>query len=99
MNDMRNRNIQLNIRLTEDEMEALKRYSKNCKLTTSGYIRMLINGYIPKETPPKEYDQLLRIMTQIHSELTRHNDNSAANMLRKALLMLQAEVTLPERRT
>lgn len=80
-------------------MEALKRYSKNCKLTASGYIRMLINGYIPKETPPKEYDQLLRIMTEIHGELTRHNDREAANMLRKALLMLQAEVTLPERRT
>ncbi|MPM74900.1 hypothetical protein SDC9_121889 [bioreactor metagenome] len=96
---MRNRNIQLNIRLTEDEMEDLKRYSKSCKLTTSGYIRMLINGYVPKETPPKEYDQLLRIMTEIHRELTRHNDNSAAIMLRKALLMLQAEVTLPERRT
>jgi len=95
---MRNRNSQLNIRLTNAESNALDRYSKSTGLSKSGYIRMLINGYIPKETPPKEYEKTTQIMTDVLTNLIAGNQMNAAEALQKALLMLQAEVILPERR-
>lgn len=95
---MRNRNTQLNIRLTNAEAKALDRYSQCTGLSKSGYIRMLINGYKPKEIPPKEYYKTIEIMTDVHAKLVAGNHFNVAEEIQKALLMLQAEVTLPERR-
>ena len=95
---MRNRHEQLNIRLNESEMALLDRYSARSGLSKSAYIRMLVNGYTPKETPPKEYNELIRLMSEVYSELRNQNSDAAAIQLQKAMLLLQAEVTLPERR-
>lgn len=95
---MRNRNSQLNIRLTNAESNALDRYSKSTGLSKSGYIRMLINGYVPKESPPKEYAELVETMNSLYALLMNYNLEDAAKEFQKALLLLQAEVTLPERR-
>ena len=62
---MRNRTIQLNIRLTENEYDKVIRNSKKANLTVSGYIRMLIGGYVPKETPPIEYYKIMRQLTEL----------------------------------
>jgi len=94
---MRNRNEQMNIRLTADEIEMAKAYSDRCGLSISGYIRMLINGYVPKETPPREYDALIRQMTTMYNELRKNNCEDAAVELRRTLLLLQADTTVPER--
>lgn len=94
---MRNKNEQLNIRLSESEMALLDRYATRSGLSKSAYIRMLVNGYAPKETPPKEYNELMRLMSEVYSELKNQNSDSAAVQLQKAILLLQAEVTLPER--
>lgn len=94
---MRNRNEQMNIRLTADEINRIKEYSQRCGLSISGYIRMLINGYIPKETPPRNYAVLIRQMTVVYNELRKNNCDTAAAELRQTLLLLQAETTVPER--
>ena len=94
---MRNRNEQMNIRLTADEIEMVKAYSDRTGLSISGYIRMLINGYVPKETPPREYDALIRQMTFVYNELRKNNCEAAAVELRRTLLLLQADTTVPER--
>jgi hypothetical protein len=94
---MRNRNDQMNIRLTTDEIEHIKNYSQRCGLSISGYIRMLINGYIPKETPSRNYDVLIRQMTTVYNELKKSNYDTWAAELRRTLLLLQAETTVPER--
>lgn len=49
---MRNRTVQLNIRLTEAENKRLKQHSRKSGLTASAYVRLLINGFQPKETSP-----------------------------------------------
>lgn len=95
---MRNRNEQLNIRLTAREAEALTRCAKKCGLSKSGYIRMLLNGYVPKETPPKEYGELIRVMTELHAGLKEQNADILAAKLQRAILLLQADATIPERR-
>lgn len=94
---MRNRNEQLNIRLTADEIEMVKAYSDRTGLSISGYIRMLINGYVPKETPPRNYDVLISQMTSVYNELRKDNCDIAALELRRTLLIMQADTTVPER--
>ena len=95
---MRNRNEQLNVRLTESESKALERNANRSGLSKSGYIRMLVNGYVPKEMPPREYGELLRLMTEIYAVLKEQSVDEAAVQLQQAILRLQAEATLPGRR-
>jgi hypothetical protein len=94
---MRNRSVQLNIRLTPAEFEKIKSNSQSANLSTSGYLRMLINGYIPKETPPIEYNKLMDKLNNMYSELRNGGYKAEATALRQTLLQLQAELTLPER--
>ena len=97
--NMRNRNTQLNIRLSESEMDNLSRNARRSGLSKSNYIRMLVNGYVPKESPPIEYNQLIRAMTDVYSELKLQHSSEAAKELQTAILQLQAALTLPERRS
>lgn len=94
---MRNRNIQLNIRLTPAEQNKLSYNSKKANLSVSGYIRMLINGYVPKESPPVEYEQLMKRLTEVYTKLTTGNYSTDATELRQIILLLQAALTLPEK--
>jgi hypothetical protein len=86
------RHAQLNVRMTEKEMQKLRRNAERTGLSISGYIRQLINGYVPKETPPLEYEKLISKLNELyqHAEPTEE--------LRRNLLQIQAEITLPERR-
>ena len=96
---MRNRTTQLNIRLSQSEMDMLTRNARRSGLSKSNYIRMLVNGYIPKESPPIEYNQLIRTMTDVYSELKLQYTDETAKELQTAILQLQAALTLPERRS
>jgi len=95
----RNRNTQLNIRLSESEMDKLTLNARRSGLSKSNYIRMLVNGYVPKESPPIEYNQLIRAMTDVYSELKLQHSSKAAKELQTAIIQLQAALTLPERRS
>jgi len=95
---MRNRNTQLNIRLSESEMDKLSRNARRSGLSKSNYIRMLVNGYVPKESPPVEYNELIRAMTDVYSELKLQYTDEAAKELQTAILQLQTAITLPERK-
>ena len=95
----RNRNAQLNIRLSESEMDKLTRNARRSGLSKSNYIRMLVNGYVPKESPPLEYNELIRAMTDVYGELRLQHSSEAAKELQTAIIQLQAALTLPERRS
>lgn len=89
---MRNRTIQLNIRLTQNEYDQVIHSSRKANLTVSGYVRMLIGGYVPKESPPIEYHELMRQLTELASQ--GGTDNTE---LRNVILRLQEAVTQPQR--
>lgn len=89
---MRNRKIQLNIRLTQSEYDKVIRNSQKANLTVSGYVRMLISGYVPKETPPVEYHEIMCRLTELANKNYGDNDD-----LCKVILQLQEAVTQPER--
>ena len=96
---MRNRDTQLNIHLSQSEMDKLTRNARRSSLSKSNYIRMLVNGYVPKESPSIEYNQLIRAMTDVYSKLKLQHSSEAAKELQTAILQLQAALTLPERRS
>jgi len=93
---MRNRFKELNVRLTESEMDLLKRNSTNCGLTISGYIRSLINGFLPKSAPPLEYHEILCRLNEIYSAIRENRNDNFTKELREVILNIQAQISLPE---
>jgi hypothetical protein len=109
---MRKRNIPIIVRLNAKEQQNLAKQVKKSGLSQEGFIRTLINGYVPKELPPPDYYAMTRQLHAIGSNLnqiaakanaTGYIDRSAfqyeANRLRRAVQDIQAAVTLPERRS
>lgn len=108
---MRKRGISIIVRLNAMEQENLVKQVKKSGLSQEGFIRSLINGYVPKELPPPDYFSMMRELHAIGNNLnqiaamanaTGHIDKTVfqyeANRLRKAVQDIQAAVTLPERR-
>lgn len=110
---MRNRNRQINVRLSEPEFEKLKRSAEKSNLPVSVYLRSLIEGNSPKENPPLAYHQLMDRLERVGDQLkalfhliflSRKCDAVDAGILeknmteyRKLLLEVQAAVLLPEK--
>ena len=107
---MRKRNIKIIVRLNEKEKKTLSNRVKKTGLSQAAFIRLLIKGYIPKELPPPDYHAMMRELHAIGTNLnqiaaranvTGHIDSTIfeceAKRLRKALLDIQAAVTLPEK--
>jgi hypothetical protein len=94
---MRNRKEQLNIRLTPNEIARLKYNCERTGLSISAYVRMLLSGCQPKETPTIEYEQLIKKLSQVYSKLNNGAPAAEVPELRQVILQLQAAVTLPEK--
>ena len=108
---MRKRGIRVQVWLNKEENTRLHTSAKKAGLSREGYLRALINGYVPKELPPTDYFAMTQELHAIGNNLnqiaakanaTGHIDKTIflyeANRLRKAVLDIQAAVTLPERR-
>jgi hypothetical protein len=108
---MRKRDIQVIVRLNHEEQQHLIKQVKKTGLSQEAFIRALINGYVPKALPPPDYYSMMKELHAIGSNLNQiaaranaisHIDRTVfqyeANRLRKAVLDIQAAVTLPERR-
>lgn len=107
---MRKRNIQIIVRLNEKEKTKLIQNAKKAGLPRETYIRALLRGFVPKETPPVAYHLMMAKLHAISASLgyiaarakvTGNTDakifQSEAERLRSALLEIQAAVTSPER--
>lgn len=68
---MRSREANFSVRISETEKRQLDRIIKKCGLTKSAYIRMIITGYLPKETPPIEYHQVIKELNAIGNNLNQ----------------------------
>ena len=105
---MRTRNIQIILRLTPAEHQALRKCVAQSGLSQSAYLRLLISGHVPKALPPIEYHKLLRQLYANNMNQIAARANSTgffladeyarnADELRQALLEIQAAFTPPER--
>ena len=59
------------IRLSDDEYETLVNNARNCNLSMSTYIRMLMKGKMPKEAPPMQYYYMTRELRDIGNNLNQ----------------------------
>ncbi|MDL2220326.1 plasmid mobilization relaxosome protein MobC [Eubacteriales bacterium OttesenSCG-928-N14] len=66
---MRIHTVRHQVWLTEKQSEKLKQNAKRTSLSQEAYIRMLIDGYCPKATPPLDYYALEHELHDISEKL------------------------------
>lgn len=76
---MREREVQKNIRLSPNEAKMLRQKAKRVKLTESALIRMLVEGFQPKEPPDERFYKLMRELYAIGNNI--HQLSAKANAL------------------
>lgn len=65
------RTKKLSLRLSEKEYKRITRRAKSCGLTKSAYVRQLIIGYKPKESPPADYFAMTRELKEIGNNMNQ----------------------------
>ena len=86
--------VKLTIRLSPEDMALLKSRTAKTRLSQSGYLRMLIRGYLPKAYPPGIYFEVLQKLNQASGAVA---DPVIYRELLGALHTLQEAVTVPAR--
>ena len=66
---MRKRTKQFVIRLNDDELNHLNKLDKESNLSRESYLRMCINGLVPKPSPSTELIETIGILRQIAESL------------------------------
>ena len=59
------------MRLSERDFKLLERRARKCGLSKSAYIRQLLHGYKPRETPPADYHAVRRELGEIGNNLNQ----------------------------
>ena len=68
---MRKRNIQIIVRLDKDEQQRLRKLVKKSGLSQEVYIRHLIDGVVPNDTPPPDYFSMMKELHGIGNNLSQ----------------------------
>ena len=84
--------VKLTIRLSPEDMALLKSRTAKTRLSQSGYLRMLIRGYVPKSYPPELYFEVLQKLNRASGTIA---DPVVYRELLGALRTLQEAVTVP----
>ena len=94
------RTLEMKIRFTKAELDALNKKAKKAQMSREGYCRAVLNGSTVKEAPPIEVPLLLRAMRQagynLDQTLKRFNTTNVPDMpkFRKGLEELRAATKL-----
>ena len=108
---MRNRNIQVLLRLNKTEHQKLSKSVKKSGLSQEAYLRQLIDGCVPRESPPVDYFTFMRELRAVGNNLNQiaqkanalgvidaaHYDD-AVGEYRRLVREITAAVILPEKR-
>ena len=68
---MRKRSKQFVIRLSDDEWNHLNELVKESNLSRESYLRMCINGLVPRPTPTKEFIEVIKILREIAENMNQ----------------------------
>lgn len=68
---MRKRSKQFVIRLSESEWNHLNELVKESNLSRESYLRMCINGLVPRPTPTKEFIEVIKILREIAEKMNQ----------------------------
>lgn len=106
---MRKRSIQVNTRLNRQERQHLRVQVKKSGLSQEAYIRHLISGVVPVESPPADYYLMMKELHSIGNNLNQisrkaHQLNvidvqqydRAIKAFEEAIIMITDTVILPK---
>lgn len=98
---MKNERVRKSIRLSEEEYKQFSTYAKQCGLSESQLVRMLIMGKVPQPLPDKKFWLMLEQLYSIHESLKQLSrfDNSLLKTcveIEQLILDLQKAVTVPK---
>ena len=68
---MKKRTIEIKIRLTEKEFDAITKRAKNSGYSRESYIRSLMDEQIPRPMPPLDYHAMMREFHAIGNNLNQ----------------------------
>lgn len=68
---MRKRNVSILFRLTRREAEGLDKKVRRSGLSREAYLRHLVNGVVPQDTPPPDYYDFMRELHRVGNNLNQ----------------------------
>ena len=69
--DLRKRDVHVQLWLNQKEAYALAQSAEKCRLTQSAYLRHLIMGFAPREAPPPDYYAMMRQLYSVANNLNQ----------------------------
>ena len=63
------RQRKFDMRLTERDFKLLERRARKCGLSKSAYMRQMLHGYKPRESPPADYHAMTRELNEIGNNM------------------------------
>ena len=70
-NKSEKRNIEIKVRLNRKEADNLFKRVKRSRLSREAYLRHLINGVVPQDTPPHDYYSMMQQLYRIGNSLNQ----------------------------
>ena len=67
---MRRRNKRIEIKMTEEELKHLNHLVRQSKLSRESYLRMIINGLVPRASPSEELIDTILLLRNIKYQST-----------------------------
>ncbi len=66
---MRRRNNRIEIKMNDEELKHLSQLVRQSKLTRESYLRMIINGLVPRAAPSEELIDTIMILRNISNDI------------------------------
>lgn len=93
--------VRIGLHLAEEESESLKRYTADCGLSVSEFMRQLCRGKYPKPAPPQSFWELLNALYEVHNgfkECSKYESSAleVCKEIEELIVDLQTEMTMPQ---
>ena len=68
---MRKRNNRVSVRFTDDELDHFKSLVERTGLPAEEYLRQIIKGVVPRDSPPADYYRMMRQLYRVGNSLNQ----------------------------
>ena len=105
-----NQTERLTLRLSPEELAILEQAAALSGMSKSNYLRMLIRGYLPRQTPPEPFQEAMKELrnisgsmaqiartAQVQGAVDTQEYSAATQRLFAEILTLERAVMLPEK--
>ena len=93
-----NKTARIEFVMTEDEAARLKKTAKDLRLSVSRLIRMLLEGYRPKEFPgDRFFEDLNKLREEANKMQLTSEFNDTSKVINRLILEIERKYMLPEK--